>query len=147
VEAVGTAFSVRTRDSGADVLVTEGVVSTWVEGAEGHKVRIAAGERGFIAQDDAIERRTSTEGELERALAWRSGKIDLAGEPLREAVAEFNRYNDIQIVIADPAVAGMQFYGIFRTNDPEGFAKAVNQTLNVRVVADGQHITIGAPPP
>src|SRR5258708_2070091 len=41
VRAVGTAFSVRRRDEGADVAVSEGVVETWTLGEEERGVRIA----------------------------------------------------------------------------------------------------------
>jgi transmembrane sensor len=54
VRAVGTAFSVRRRESGADVLVTEGVVETWLDGAEGHRVQLVAGQAAFVADNAAI---------------------------------------------------------------------------------------------
>ena len=103
IRAVGTAFSVRRRAGGADVLVTEGAVEVWADGAEGHRVRLSAGARGFIADDAAIVQQPAAPSAIDRALAWRSGKVDLAGDRLDSAVAEFNRYNQRRLVIADPA--------------------------------------------
>lgn len=132
VEAVGTAFSVRRRDAGADVLVTEGVVRAWVTGAEGTVTRVEAGSKAFVADDAAVTKAVARPSELDRALAWRAGKIDLAGETLAEAVSEFNRYNVRQIVIGDAAAGEKRLYGVFRIDDPEGFAKAAAVTLGVR---------------
>jgi transmembrane sensor len=129
VQAIGTAFSVRLRDTGADILVTEGVVEAWAAGAEGHKIRLAAGSQAFIADNAAIELVSDAASSVDRALAWRSGKINLAGERLDSAVADFNRYNERKLVLADPALGAEQLDGVFRTDDPEGFANAVRSTL------------------
>lgn len=145
VRAVGTAFSVRRRDTGADVLVSEGIVEAWVEGAEGHRVRVAAGQSAQVADNAAIVEMTAGPSAIDRQLAWRGGKIDLAGETLAQAVAEFNRYNARKLVVADPNLAEERLYGIFRTDDPEGFAKAVKQSLGASLnVENPAQISIGA---
>lgn len=146
VQALGTAFSVRRRDAGADILVTEGVVEAWADGAEGHKIRLGAGSRAFVANNAAIERRPDEPASVDRALAWRSGKINLVGTPLADAMAEFNRYNRRQLVLVDPALGGEQLDGIFRTDDPQGFAIAVRSGLGVPVdLGDPTAIRIGRP--
>jgi len=146
VRAVGTAFSVRRRAGGADILVTEGGLEVWADGAEGHRVRLGAGSRGFVADDAAIEQASAAPSAIDRALAWRSGKVDLAGDRLDGAVAEFNRYNRRRLVVADPAIAGERLDGLFRTDDPEGFAQAVHITLGVPVdLSDPAQIRIGNP--
>ncbi|MDO8910240.1 MAG: FecR domain-containing protein [Phenylobacterium sp.] len=147
VQAVGTAFAVKRREDGAEILVSEGVVETWVKGAEGHRVRLSAGQSVFVAENAAIAERVAGPSEIDRQLAWRSGKIDLAGETLAEAAAEFNRYNVRKLVIANRALANQRFYGLFRTDDPLGFAIAVRHSLGAQVGIDepGQ-IIIGSTP-
>jgi transmembrane sensor len=146
VRAVGTAFSVRRRDNGADILVTEGVVEAWADGAEGNRIRLTAGQSAFVADNAAIERSAVESASVDRKLAWRSGKIDLLGETLSGAIAEFNRYNRRQIILADPALGSEQFDGVFRTDDPEGFAIAVKSALDVPVDTSGSaDIRIGLP--
>jgi transmembrane sensor len=146
VRAVGTAFSVRRFAEGADVLVTEGIVEVWADGAESKAIRLAAGNRAFITDTAAVERAPAQASAVDRALAWRSGKIDLVGQPLSEAVAEFNRYNRRKLLLADPALAGEQFDGVFRTDDPAGFAKMVEASLQVPVdMSDPERIRIGHP--
>ncbi len=132
VRAVGTAFAVRLRPGGADVLVTEGVVETWIDGAENSRVRLQAGSRAFVSDDVPVEETQVVSAELDRLLAWRAGKLDLAGETLATAAGEFNRYNARKIEVA-PALADAQFFGVFRTDDPEGFARAVQASLGVPV--------------
>jgi len=139
VQAVGTAFSVRRRANGADVLVTEGIVETWVVGAEGHRVRVGAGERAFVADNAAISSGVAEATEIDRALAWRNGKIDLNGETLGWAATEFNRYNRREHIVVDPSIAGERLFGVFRIDDPAGFAAAVELSLGAKVAreADG----------
>ncbi len=146
VMAVGTAFSVRRRDGGADIMVTEGVVEAWADGAEGNRIRLAAGRRAFVADNAAIVAAPEAPSEVDRALAWRAGRIDLDGESLADAAAEFNRYNARRIVISDPALADERFHGIFRTDDPEGFAMAVRSSLEARVTLTVTEIRIGRSP-
>lgn len=148
VRAVGTAFSVRKLDKGADVLVTEGVVEVWADGAEGHMVRITEGNRAYVGNNAFVELANPGASSVDRSLAWRGGKIDLVGQPLSEAVAEFNRYNRRKIVLLDPALGAEQFDGIFRTDDPLGFAETIRTSLNVSLdVTDPLLIQIGSTKP
>lgn len=142
VRAVGTAFSVRRRDDGADVLVTEGVVEAWSE-VEKQMVRLSAGERAFIGVRSKAILVPPAPSDVDRKLAWRSGKIDLAGETLASAAEEFNRYNARKIEVA-PRLAAEQFFGVFRTDDPEGFARAVKVSLGAALdLSDPATIMIG----
>ena len=143
VQAVGTEFSVRRRDGGADVLVTEGAVETWLVGREGQRTRIAAGARSFVSEAaPRIEVAQAPEA-VDRALAWRVGDIALNGEPLSYAVAEINRYNVRQLVVDDPALGREPLVGYFRTNEPENFARAVASMVGARVSENGQAIHLG----
>jgi transmembrane sensor len=140
VEAVGTAFSVRRRENGAEVLVTEGAVETWVVGHERQRRRIAAGAMGFVADAaPSVEVERAPE-KIDRALAWRSGEIAVDGESLGYAVAEINRYNERKLVIDDPALAREPLVGYFRTNEPENFGRAVAGMMGARVIEDGDTI-------
>lgn len=144
VRAVGTAFSVRRLEHGANVLVTEGVVEAWAAGAEGNMVRLEAGQRAFVANDAGIVQPPASLASVDRALAWRSGKVDFVDQPIAEAAAEFNRYNRRQLVILDPALGREKFDGVFRIDDPEGFANAVRGSLGVPVdLSDPAKIEIG----
>jgi transmembrane sensor len=146
VRAVGTAFSVRLWENGADVLVSEGVVEAWTYGAEGNLIRISAGHQAFIANDAGTLQNAGDPAAIDRALAWRSGQIDLAGDPLSHAVAEFNRYNMRKIVLTDESIGVEPLYGIFRTDDPKGFAEAIHQGFGASIdYSVAGEIRIGRP--
>lgn len=131
VRAVGTAFSVRRRETGVEILVTEGIVETWADGDQSLRMKLEAGDRAMLSAHAVIDYETGISSSVDRALAWRGGMIDLNGRTLYDAADEFNRYNQRQIIIADPRVAREEFDGLFRVNDPEGFAEAVKASLGV----------------
>ena len=143
VRAVGTAFSVRRFEHGAEVLVSEGIVEAWVSGSEIAAVRLAAGEKAMVQERAPILAAAAAPAEIDRRLAWSGGKIDLAGETLGEAVADFNRYNQREMVVKQQALLSKRFYGVFRIDDPEGFAKAIHSSLNVPVEITKDSIVIG----
>jgi transmembrane sensor len=143
VRAVGTAFSVRRLDYGAEVLVSEGIVEAWLSGAEIAAVRLVAGEKALLREGAPIQHEVAAPNEIDRKLAWRNGKIDLAGETLGEAVAEFNRYNQKEMLVKQQSLLSKRFYGVFRTDDPEGFAKAVHSSLSVPIDITKDSIVIG----
>lgn len=144
VRAVGTAFSVRRREGGADVIVTEGVVEAWAKGADGQKIRIAAGGMAFVADNAAVREVAAGSAGAERALAWRTGKIDLAGTRVDAAIAEFNRYNMRKISLRDAALGAERVDGVFRTDDPTGFAQVIAGSFDVSVdISDPVEIRIG----
>jgi transmembrane sensor len=143
VIAVGTKFSVRRIDDEIRVFVTEGKVR--VEDrrvAADSTSSVAAGEvsdrqvllaAGGIARarDDSILVRQNALPEIENYLSWRTGYLTFTETPLADAVAEFNRYNNRKIVIADPQVAAIRIGGKFRATNVEVF---------VRLLTDGYPI-------
>jgi transmembrane sensor len=141
VRAVGTAFSVRRRGDGAEVLVTEGTVETWVEGHEAQQTRLAAGSKAFVGDTPSPEP-IAAAAAINRSLAWREGQIALEGETLADATAEFNRYNSQKLVIEDPALAREKLVGQFRMAEPMAFARAVASTLGATVLADPDSIRL-----
>ncbi|KSB90085.1 iron dicitrate transport regulator FecR [Caulobacter vibrioides] len=147
VRAVGTAFSVRRRDGGCEVLVTEGVVEVWSEGAGEAPRRVTAGERVFASDSAGAARPVSASLEITRELAWREGQIVLDGEAFGAAAEEFNRYNARKIVIADPVLAEQKLVGWFRTNEPESFARAAAASFGARVTVRGDAILVQSAAP
>ncbi len=143
VRAVGTAFSVRRHDTGADVLVTEGTVEAWNINDTGKRVTLTAGHEAFVPLKPETVAVAYRPEEVERKLAWREREIVLNSETLTEAVAEFNRYNDRQIVISDPALGEQKLVGGFHVDQPETFARAVHAALDVPVRLTDDRIIIG----
>jgi transmembrane sensor len=145
VRAVGTAFSVRRRNSSADVLVTEGVVETWVVGKEAQAVRIVAGSKAFVSRDAGEIAPAVASQEIDRSLAWRTGELALDGETLEFAVEELNRYNKKKLVIDTPELAREPLVGYFRTNEPANFGHAVSALVGAQIIDDGSTIHLARP--
>ena len=141
VRAIGTAFSVRRRGDGADILVTEGRVLAWRAGEAETPVAVSAGYRVYLGASTAAKP-VKAEAEIERALAWRSGEIAFDGETLGEAAEEINRYNRRKLVIADPALAREPLVGFFRANEPDSFARAVSPMIGATATEEGDRIVI-----
>lgn len=136
VRAVGTVFSVRSTDQQVDVTVTEGVVELEDDSASGGRVirRVAANEHATVMETREVQVQSIPHDEAERRLAWREGMVDFAGEPLIKAVDEINRHNQQHIVVDDPALASRPVVGLFRANDPNGFAATVAAALGAQSV-------------
>jgi transmembrane sensor len=142
VRAVGTAFSVRRMEAGADVQVTEGAVEVWSVDAQTNKRRISAGARTFVSDAAGPGIAVEASTQIDRSLAWRSGQLIFDGDTLGAAASEINRYNAVQIRIADPSLANEKFVGRFRTNEPEALAQAAATILGARAVMTGAEIVV-----
>ena len=133
VRAVGTAFSVRLRETAqVEVLVAEGAVEHRHHARELHAPPVYAGEAAVLHSDHIAVSRIEPQ-QLEQRLAWTSGKIQLRGETLDQAIAEFNRYNHRQLRLADASLAELRVGGTFNATDPDSFAATLASTFGVRV--------------
>ncbi|MDO5088117.1 MAG: FecR domain-containing protein, partial [Comamonadaceae bacterium] len=69
------------------------------------------------------------------AAAWREGRVSFSGEPLAQALAEFERYGPTRLIIRDPAVAALRVHGSFSLHRVDAFARALPHVLPVRLQA------------
>ena len=145
VRAVGTAFSVRLRESSqVDVLVSEGRVAIAAARAP-RAPPLSAGEAAIVLPDRVSVSRVEPQ-QLESRLAWTTGRLEFRGETLGEAVAEFNRYNRRQLKLADRSLATLRVGGTFNATDPESFAAALTSAFNLKVdPADSDAIVLKPP--
>jgi transmembrane sensor len=84
--------------------------------------------------------------EVARALAWQNRRVEFDLEPLEAIVAEFNRYNRHQLVIADPRLAQQRFGGKFPARDIEAFVRSLETTFGVRVERRENETVLGLKP-
>lgn len=142
VEAVGTAFNVKLRQGNAiEVTVEEGrvAVATAAEAAAradradvGPRAMLSAGQSTvFTERVEAIVQIPVSE--LDRKLAWRSGLLAYAGEPLADVIADISRYTDMTIEISDLALAQKPVGGYFRVGEVEALLEALELSFGVRV--------------
>jgi transmembrane sensor len=131
--STGGAFAIRRLDKGAELIVAKGVVECWTTAEPTRILRLPAGTKMLISGAAVSTPQVLPPTTVGRLLSWREGMVGLDGETLAEAAAEFNRYNDRQIVIADEALGRERLVGYFRANDPESFVRAAANTLGASV--------------
>jgi transmembrane sensor len=120
-------------DGGArlDILKGEG----WIRpaGSTFRPLRVSAGSSFSVHYDVRIVQQFDA-NEMTRRLAWTKGQVVLAGEPLRDAVAEFNRYNRKQLLIGDESIAKLPTGGTFYATELDTFTRSLNQLFGIRAV-------------
>jgi len=159
VRAVGTAFSVRLDAASVEVLVTEGrVAMSGVErvdpnalsgdatvpdparwGPRAPPTEIPAGHRATVSLTQAAPPQIVAVAPAvsARLLAWQSQMLDFSSAPLQTAVAEFNRRNRVQFVLADAELAALPVIALIRSDNVEGFARFLAATPGVEVERRG----------
>ncbi|QYF87057.1 FecR domain-containing protein [Brevundimonas sp. PAMC22021] len=143
VTALGTVFDVRREAVGVRVTLVEGAVAV-SEGAsaEARRWRLTAGQQVRTSRTNPAPRRVDPEVET----SWSEGRLVFRNAPLRDAVAEVNRYLPDKIVLAAEAAAEVPVNGVFASGDRDAFVSAVSDLfgLSVHPEADGG-VRLGAP--
>lgn len=141
VKAIGTSFTVRRIGLDAiRLLVTEGIVE--VSRKDVVLGPVHAGIEFVVNAKTSPIITTKNPTQVDSALSWCQGRLDLQGLTLAEAVEEFSRYSDLEIKVDDPTIASLHITGVYSTNDPAGFAENVALSLGLRSVRRGNVVTI-----
>jgi transmembrane sensor len=153
VRAVGTAFCVQRGLAEVEVVVTEGQVAverspTGVPTSAAvaatansvppfRPVLLAAGHRVVVAFSATTPApvESLSPPDLNERLAWRLPKLDLSETSIVEAIALFNRHSgphSPRLVLGDETVAARRLTGFFRSDNVEGFVRALESSFGVR---------------
>jgi transmembrane sensor len=144
VRAVGTAFNVCVAGESVDVVVTEGTVRVDSRAFPEHSAsEISVATLTLLAGQSTSLRRTPvamspsihtlSSADLEARLAWQPRWLDYGDAPLAEIVAEFNRRNAVNLIVANPAVAAMRLTATFRSDNVQGFIRLLESSLGITV--------------
>ena len=140
VRAGGGAFTVHRLDARrSEVTIQSGDVRLDAAGADRP---VGANARVVFGADGGAELVAVAARDIDRALAWREGKLAFEGETLAQATAAFARYGGPRILVTDPALAQEPITGLFAANDPAGFSRAAALALDARVQASGEGLVI-----
>ncbi len=135
VRDLGTAFAVRESGNALEVTVSKGAVELVIAPADENAERVAvlnAGQSAAFDRKLAYVRRLSAV-ELNRQLSWRDGVLVYAGEPLAKVVADFSRYTNVKIELADPQLADMSVGGYFEIGKLPAVLEALESNFGVHV--------------
>lgn len=143
--AVGTAFVVRQLDEPTtDVTVTEGIVQLLPVDRRVSDAgpRLTANQKAVIGADGKVAVGQVSDSQIGQQLAWRTRLVVFAGETLRQALGEMNRYSHRPIVVDDPTLAERRIVGVFSTTDTQTFVSAMTATLGVEAVGRGNVVLL-----
>jgi transmembrane sensor len=169
VRAVGTQFDVYQKHEGTIVTVVEGTVSVVRAGAEPSKgshgvssgaanpdladpsnidtgessmvnaIYLSAGQQ--LTVTPKTERKTAHPN-VASATAWTQRELVFDAASLSDVAEEFNRYNDRQLVIEDPALYDFHISGVFSSTDPASLIRFLRQRPGVKVTDTPSEIRI-----
>lgn len=149
VRAVGTEFSVHIKNNALDILVSEGSVelstlkptkptltptkkSTSVTKVASLGI-IKAGHVAQVKDSKASIALVSNEA-INAELSWRVGRLEFTGEGLEEAIAEYTRYTDLNIIISDPELKTINLGGSFPTGELDLFFRTLELQFGIKVI-------------
>jgi transmembrane sensor len=103
---------------------------------------ITAGQQLMV--DERNEERVRA-ADADRATSWRRGQVIFEGVRLGDAVAELNRYSDIQIELADLELANIQISGSFTTGRSDVFVEALTTYFPIAIAeSDDREVVLKA---
>lgn len=156
VTVLGTRFTVRRDGESVLVLVEQGRVRVSARDAALAPEQVVELVRNQEARAEAghIRRAERSQVQTEQRMAWRAGRIVFDGATLGEAVAEFNRYNERQLVLADRSAAALPIGGSFAPSNLDGFVRLLEQGFGLQAQRGSERIVLSpaphaspAPPP
>lgn len=144
LRVLGTAFNVRIRAELVELTVSRGAVGI----SDGVQVlRTVAAGYGAAIRGGVAETNHLGDAVVRQRLAWQEGVIELDGDTLEQAVAEFNRYRNAPIVLGDNRLAALRIGGRFGTSESERFIVALQQSFQIRMVANSDGSILLTPLP
>lgn len=140
LQDVGTSFDVFRKNSGTIVTVTNGQVAIWNSeqlaatstSSPRPLAELHAGQQATVSPTGAIKVETGMN--VRRATAWLRQEIVFDQDRIADVAAEFNRYNDTQINVTDPRIAGIAITGMFHTYDLDSFVQFLNGLPDIEAV-------------
>lgn len=149
VIARGTIFDVALRGHGASVALIEGIVDVRQPGAvgtgagwsreSGEVTRLTAGHGLAIGGGNGVALQATPLVQAD----WPSDLRDFRNVPLRDLLAEANRYADRPLVLTEPELGDLRVSGIFRVREPARLAANLAELLDLSLVQGPSGLALG----
>jgi Fe2+-dicitrate sensor, membrane component len=150
IRALGTQFNVyRNSSTETRVAVVDGVVQVSLIQRRGSAalpatqtpmpVQLKAGDEAEIARGHVVKTPASS---IQRAVSWRTRRLEFPGNPVGEIADEFNRYNSRPIRIEGDGIKARRMSGIFDADDPSPLIRYLERDPKIEVVRGANEILI-----
>lgn len=142
IRALGTQFDVARRATGTIVTVLEGRVAVIpnFRSSQSPPVLTAGDQLKVVPDDKALPKTKKTD--TSAATAWMQRRLVFEGTPLIDVVAEFNRYNDRQLIIKDRSLEGMRVSGMYASTDPASLLTFLRTERNIAIDETAEEVLI-----
>ena len=146
VRAIGTAFVIAVDSLTVEIVVAEGQVavdSTAHPSAE--NLYLTAGDRAILPRTPATSVQVSTLGptQLAARLASFDSRLTFRDTSLAEVVADFNRHNEVKLVIGDPTIASLRIGGSFRATEVDAFIRLLSASFpEIKAERQGNEVVL-----
>ncbi len=143
VTDLGTKFLLRATTAKVDLALIEGSarIDSIGVGMQPHSAVLSPGQVA-VATADSLSTSTKAVNELDNELGWRRGVIVFHHTALQDVVAEFNRYGNARLVVADNSVGSLMLNGTFPTHDTQAFIRVARQVFHLKVEKDGNRLVL-----
>jgi transmembrane sensor len=142
VTDIGTKFVIRRDSDNVEVTLIEGRAKfDTPQDAASKDTMLKPGDVLSATANSVSLKRASVQA-LSDQLGWQRGILVFHHTTLGDAAAEFNRYNDRKLVVADSTVSRLTVVGTFRTNDLAGFIDVSQAVFGLHVVKRGNETVI-----
>lgn len=146
IAAEGAAFAVRRQHDRVAVTVETGQVAVRRRGAAAGSAPAVICRAGEVlyALPEATRIVSRSPEKVQEALGWRRGLVIFDDSRLADVAAEFNRYNETKLVIADPTLAEARVGGAFRAGNLEAFVRILAQDVGAKATRHDDQILLSS---
>ncbi len=135
----GTEFNVKNRNNRVNIVVAKGTVKACLKDST-NGIDLKKGEMISFSENKGFSKSVSVD--LKHYLAWRNNKFSFEHTSLKEAMAEIERYYNLEVVFENKSVVNKRLTGIFKTDSLNQIFSIISLTLDVQIDRQGRKVII-----
>ncbi|MHC1737844.1 MAG: FecR family protein [Ignavibacteriaceae bacterium] len=139
VLVTGTEFNIKNRNNNIYVVVTQGNIITYSSRTPksynlGKGQMITYSERKGFSEPTYVE--------VEKYLGWRNNKFFFESTPLKDVMAEIERFYNVKVVFSSDSLKHKTITGTFNGNSLDKIFSIICLTLDVKINYNGKNVLV-----
>lgn len=139
VLVTGTEFNIKNRNSNISVVVAQGNIITYSSRTAksynlGKGQMISYSERRGFSEPTYVE--------VEKHLGWRNNKFFFEQTPLKDVMAEIERFYNVKVVFSSDSLKRKTITGTFNGNSLDKIFSIICLTLDVKINYNGKNVLV-----